>query len=168
MRLRPYRRGDGGYMVKWVDNQRIHALWCANQIGYPMTEEAFEAGREAGIATWGNSCFTATNQAGTPVGYFQMSVHEEDNTAFMGYVIVDSNCRGMGYGREMVELAKQYAFGLAKVDKLRLAAFDCNIQAVGCYRKCGFEVIGYEGEVFPFGEEMWGRYTLETKELPLV
>lgn len=161
MRLRPYRQGDGAYIVKWVDSQRIHTLWCANQIAYPMTEETFETGREAGIAKWGNSCFTATDQAGTPIGYFQMSIHEADNTAFMGHIIVDRVCRGMGYGQEMMELAKQYAFQLAGVSKLRLAAFDCNVQAVNCYKKCGFVVIRYEADAFCYEQEIWGRYTLE-------
>lgn len=40
MRLRPYINSkDYIEIEKWVGDERIHALWCANLISYPLTEK---------------------------------------------------------------------------------------------------------------------------------
>ena len=42
MRIRPYIESkDYKYLEKWIDSERIHALWCANQIPYPVSKEGF-------------------------------------------------------------------------------------------------------------------------------
>ena len=44
MRIRPYIESrDYEYIEKWVDNEKIHALWCANLIPYPVTKENLHA-----------------------------------------------------------------------------------------------------------------------------
>ena len=48
MRIRPYIESkDYKYLEKWIDSERIHALWCANQIPYPVSKEGFH-GKECG------------------------------------------------------------------------------------------------------------------------
>ena len=40
MRIRPYIESkDFEDLRKWIDNERTHALWCANLIPYPITKE---------------------------------------------------------------------------------------------------------------------------------
>lgn len=37
MRLRPYiATKDYHYITQWIDDDRVHALWCANLIPYPL------------------------------------------------------------------------------------------------------------------------------------
>lgn len=163
MRLRPYRSSDAEHVVKWVENERTNALWCAGKIVFPATAHAFEEVRRAGEKEWGISGFTATEDDGEPVGYFHMSIHNKNNSSFMGFVIVDSGCRGKGYGREMLRLAKSYAFEIANVDSIRLAVFDCNDAAVNCYRKSGFEIAEHIEDAFCFQSEQWGRYIMECR-----
>ena len=42
MRIRPYIPDkDYEYVSKWIDDERTHALWCANLLPYPMTQKSF-------------------------------------------------------------------------------------------------------------------------------
>ena len=42
MNIRPYIENiDYEYWEKWIDNERIHSLWCANIIPYPITKGNF-------------------------------------------------------------------------------------------------------------------------------
>ena len=41
MRLRPYiATKDYHTITQWIDDDRVHALWCANLIPYPITKES--------------------------------------------------------------------------------------------------------------------------------
>ena len=40
MRIRPYIESkDYKYLKRWIDNEKIHALWCGNLISYPITKD---------------------------------------------------------------------------------------------------------------------------------
>ena len=40
MNIRNYiNQKDYKHLSSWINNERIHALWCANRIPYPITEE---------------------------------------------------------------------------------------------------------------------------------
>ena len=44
MRLRPYIKSkDFKFIAGWIDNERNHALWCANNYPHPITAEAFHS-----------------------------------------------------------------------------------------------------------------------------
>ena len=61
MRLRPYIASrDYEYLQKWVNDERTHALWCANMIPYPMTYEKFQEVLEKDSYDWGGCAFVAT------------------------------------------------------------------------------------------------------------
>ena len=50
MRLRPYIHSkDYDYIQNWITDERTHALWCANLIPYPMTEEKLQSVLEKDI-----------------------------------------------------------------------------------------------------------------------
>lgn len=49
--------------------------------------------------------------------------------------------RGKGYGKEMLQLALEYAFGKLKVNKVTLGVFGNNSQAYYCYKAVGFKDI---------------------------
>ena len=44
MRMRPYIKSkDFEHIAHWVDDERSHALWCANNFPYPITKDAFHS-----------------------------------------------------------------------------------------------------------------------------
>ena len=89
---------------------------------------------------------------------------DEKTVLRLGFVIVDSKKRGMGYGKRMLEAAIKYAFEILRAEKLTLGVFENNEAALRCYKSVGFtETETAENEVFRiFGEE-WKCIELELK-----
>lgn len=166
MRLRQYSKNDFSYLAKWVNSERIHALWCANSISYPMTQESFHALLEKNAAEWGDSVFLATEDDGQPVGFFSYSVNIAENSGFLKYVVLDSELRGKGYGTQMLTLALRYAFEITGVDFVQINVFDVNEAARKCYARIGFSERRVTENALTFHGETWKRHNLTISGIP--
>ncbi|MEG1776054.1 MAG: GNAT family protein [Clostridia bacterium] len=162
LRLRPYRESDAETIVSWVADERVLRQWSANLLGaFPPTSEGLNAyyRKEANAALMP---FTAFDENGV-AGHFFLCLRDADmKIARVGLVIVDGEKRGKGYGKELLALAKAYAFGLLKAERMTLGVFENNAQARHCYRACGFRQM--EGELrtcqFENGE-LWNCFDME-------
>ena len=158
MRIRPYIESrDYRYLEKWIDNERIHAMWSANRLPYPITKENFRLFLENNAKDYTESAYVATEDDGKAVGFFCYSINVDDNAGFLKFIIVDGSKRGMGYGVKMLRLALQYAFGITGAEVVRLNVFDNNEAAKHCYEKAGFVIEESEKDVFPYQDELWSR-----------
>lgn len=161
IRLRPYKSVDAKYLLNWVSDERLFAMWCANRFIYPLTEEQLMEYKENCDNDENSWIFTALNEAGLPVGHvFMRAADYEQQSVHLGFIVMDPNYRGRGYGREMVNLAVKYAFDILKVKRVMLKVFDCNPIAYHCYQFCGFQEEEYLKDRFPFKEENWGCYDM--------
>lgn len=164
MRLRPYISArDYPYVEKWVKDERVHALWSGGRIPYPLTQTELQSVLEQGGIEWGACAFTATEDDGTPIGFFIYSVNTVENFGFLAFVVLDDEIRGRGYGTQMLHLALRYASEISGVSSVQIHVFDVNAGARKCYSKAGFEEQSYEENAFSYGEEHWGRYRLKKK-----
>ena len=93
---------------------------------------------------------------GQTVGFFCYSVNTTDNVVFLKFIIVDKTKRGKGYGKEMLNLALQYAFQITGA-KVQLNVFSENIVAKQCYEKVGFVERNVDKDVFAYKDELWSR-----------
>lgn len=158
MRIRPYiPKKDYEYVAKWIDDERTHAFWCANRLSYPITPKSFHEFLENNAADWTDSAYIATENNGQAAGFFCYSVNTEDNTGFLKFVIVDKTKRGKGYGKEMLNLALQYAFQITGAETVQLNVFSENTLAKHCYEKVGFVERNVDKDVFSFKGELWSR-----------
>ena len=158
MRLRPYiHKKDFGCIRRWIDGERVHSLWCADRIPYPLEAEAFqhlliqEESKNEGIA------FTAVTDEGRAIGFFVYSIDYAMNSGFLKYIILDPDLRGQGYGTQMMALILKYAFEISGVACVSLNVFDVNESARRCYRKAGFREEAEEKDAFSYQNEFWGR-----------
>lgn len=158
MRIRPYIEGtDYSAVESWVDNERIHALWCANRIPYPITRENLHKMLEQNAMEWTDCAYVATENDGTVTGFFVYSVDISTNVGFFKFVIVDPRKRGKGYGQAMLRLAVKYAFEITGAESVQLNVFDENDAAKHCYQKAGFMQRNITKNVFPYQDELWSR-----------
>lgn len=156
MRIRPYLPDkDYESVSTWIDDERTHALWCANLLPYPITAESFHDLLAKNAKDWSDSAYVATEDNGQAVGFFCYSVNTEDNIGFLKFVIVDHTKRGKGYGRKMLRLALQYAFQVTGAEAVQLNVFDENAAAKHCYEKVGFVERTIDKAVFPYKDELW-------------
>lgn len=158
MRIRPYIEGnDYEYLKRWIDSEKIHALWCANLMPYPITKENLNILLEKNAAEWADSAYVATENNGRAVGFFCYSVNVDNNEGFLKFVIVDNKERGKGYGKEMLQLALQYAFHITGAGLVQLNVFDNNLAAKHCYEKVGFVERNITKNAFTYHDESWSR-----------
>lgn len=172
MKLRPYcDSNDYPYIEKWVDGERVHALWCAGLVPYPLSRKNFLDFLDKDAKEWGGKAYMAIQEDGLPVGFyiyshtlrsFPVSPLEKPrpNSGFLKFVICDNALRGKGLGRQMISLALEHAFTDTTISFVQLNVFDVNEKAISCYKNAGFAKYGLTENAFRHNDEQWGRYNM--------
>ena len=94
---------------------------------------------------------TAFDETGV-VGHLIMRFTDEEKRILrFGFVIVDVNRRGEGYGREMLSLALQYAALFLRAEKVTLGVFENNPNANHLYKSMGFRAFAQRKVEMPIG-----------------
>ena len=176
MHLRFYNeQTDFIHITKWIQDEKTHALWCANLLSYPLSEEELH-----NYLIEHNLKFSSQSQCDTirnekeydgayvyadeneqPVGFFAYTVNEEDKSGFLRFIMVDNTLRGKGYGTGMLRELQRFAYEKTGVNSIRLIVFDVNIAARTCYEKAGFTAMESALDAFSYQDEMWGRCMME-------
>jgi ribosomal protein S18 acetylase RimI-like enzyme len=91
-----------------------------------------------------NSRFLAARIGPRIVGALSISGGEHDRLMHRGEIeiFVDSDCRGMGVGRALMEAAITWAKANPILDKLSLHVFGDNTRAIALYQRFGFIIEG--------------------------
>lgn len=132
IKIRPYQRADAATILSWCQDEKAFYQWTAGVLGdYPITEQAFSF-VESLIP------FTAIDGDGV-VGFFTLRRPDPsvDELRF-GFVIVNPNRRGQGYGKAMLRLGVETAFASYGAKKVSLGVFENNPSAYHCYKAVGF------------------------------
>ena len=159
MTLRPFNINDAETILSWCKDKHAFRLWSADRY------KEFPAQPDDMMEQYtGNRMFPLTAIVGDAiVGHILLRFPSEDKSVIrFGFVIVDSQKRGNGYGREMLNLAIRYGFEILKAEKITLGVFENNKAAYHCYRAAGFrEVSQAEPEIFHILNEDWKCLELE-------
>ncbi|MCR4896663.1 MAG: GNAT family N-acetyltransferase [Lachnospiraceae bacterium] len=143
LRLRQYKEADAEKIAQWVQDKDIFMKWGGELFGeYPINGDII-----AGVYKDKNGLckekdnfypWIAFDESGV-VGHFIMRyLHGDNKILRFGWVIVDDNIRGKGYGTEMLRLGMKYAFEILGVEKITIGVFENNSRAHACYKKVGF------------------------------
>ena len=101
------------------------------------------------------------DEDGIPVGHVAIkNVDYKRNTAYIGFIVVDPQKRGKGYGKELVNLITRYIFEILKIDEVTLYVYDQNPIAKKCYESVGFKQTTIEKAQFEYKNEKWDRYLM--------
>ena len=105
MTLRPFTINDAPIILSWIKDETAFRKWSADRYPvYPPKPEDMLAQ----YATDNNFPFTAINDDGNVVGHIMLRYPDPSKTVIrLGFVIVDDNPRGKGYGKQMLRLAYQ-------------------------------------------------------------
>ena len=157
MTLRPFTIDDAPIILSWIKDRTAFRKWSADR--YP----AFPPKPEEMVAQYAADNifpFTAIDDEGKIVGHIMLRNPDSSKTVIrFGFVIVDDNLRGKGYGKQMLQLAIQKAMNEYGAKKISLGVFDNNPSAFHCYESVGFMVIGTDS-YFIDGEE-WTEKEME-------
>lgn len=165
LRLRPYKPADADKLLSWWEGKDRESFikWSAGKFTYPLTKEQLEEYYE----TWGKKettgwPMTALDEDGQAVGQFLMRLADyEENSVRFGFIMVDPNIRGKGYGHQMMVQALKYAREILGMKKVTLGVFENNPQARKCYERSGFRVTGTISDHVKYGDRTWAVYEME-------
>lgn len=161
LKLRPYKPCDAETIVTWCRDEQTFFRWTAGRYEtYPVTAEDM------------NRKYIENNgDCPEPDNFYPMTAYDETGVAGhlilrfldlektmvrLGFVIVDDSRRGLGYGKEMIRLALNFAFEFLKAEKVTIEVFENNLPAYQCYRAAGFQETESETERFvTMGENRW-------------
>lgn len=159
MNIRPYTPDDADTIIGWSTDKRTHELWCAGRFPYPADSISFnDKVRE--LRDTGETPLTAVDDNDIPVGFCCYSLNTANGMGMLKFVIISSEQRGKGYGREMLRLALSRAFEDERTEKVQLNVFSVNERARKCYASAGFTERSVTENAFMFGEEAWGRVNM--------
>ncbi len=159
IRLRPFKRGDGEVIIRWLSDEKIFMLWGGERFGdFPisadiMNDKYFDDNGDCGEP---DNFFpvTAFDDDGVQ-GHFIMRYTSGDNKRLrFGWVVVNNEIRGRGYGREMLTLGLRYAFEIYGAESVTIGVFENNLPAYRCYKAVGFRENADAPEVY---EEIFGQ-----------
>ncbi|MBQ6887786.1 MAG: GNAT family N-acetyltransferase [Lachnospiraceae bacterium] len=168
--FRPYKNCDAEIIATWVSDEKTFYQWSADIIGaYPMSSKDLNIHYEKQANNTNFFVFTACDETAKPVGHMIMRYLDDSHKKVrFGFVIVDNNVRGKGYGKEMLLLAEKYALELLHAEEITLGVFANNEKAFYCYQAAGFEEFGERTKYAVNGEE-WEciemRYTRNAQSI---
>ena len=156
IRLRPYKESDAERILSWCKDERTFYQWTAGILGaYPISVEQFT---QLGSLMR----FTALDDKEI-VGFFTARNPKPtlDELRF-GFVIINPEKRGRGFGKEMLRLGLEYARIVYKAKKVSLGVFENNERAYRCYKAAGFQDVALpETEQYRIMGEVWACRELE-------
>ena len=131
--IRPYKPADAATILSWCRDEKAFYKWSAGVLGdYPITEEKFKF-------VEGLMPFTAFDEDKI-VGFFTLRNPGESREELrFGFVIVNPDIRGKGYGKAMLSLGVKFALEIYGAEKVSLGVFENNLPAYYCYKAVGFE-----------------------------
>ena len=158
LRLRPYKPDDAETIVSWIKDEEALRKWSSDRFGdFPISGDDINNK----YLTNNGDCLELDNfyplvafdDSGV-VGHLILRYTDSEKKVIrFGFVIVDDTKRGKGYGKQMLLLAKKYAFDIFGAEKITLGVFDNNAPAYYCYKAAGFEETGEEMFCELFGEQ---------------
>jgi RimJ/RimL family protein N-acetyltransferase len=151
MKLRPYKPSDADVILSWVRDEETFRKWTTDRYDhYPITA----ADMNHKYIDCNGDCPEPDNfypviavKDGQTVGHMILRYTGENILRF-GFVIVDDTKRGAGYGKEMLRLARKYAFEILKAEKITIGVLANNPGAYYCYKAVGFRDVATEQDVY--------------------
>lgn len=149
---------DAETVLSWIKDEKAFYKWTAGVLGeYPLSIEQFHAVSDL-------MAFVAIDDNDV-VGFFTMRRPTEsfDELRF-GFIVVDANKRGKGYGKNMLRLGFIYAKEIFGAKKVSLGVFRNNEPAYYCYKAAGFkEALSDQVEKYHILGETWDCLELEVE-----
>ena len=159
---------DFDFLKSWDNDERIHAMWSANRIGYPLERANLQQVLDEIRDRFGDEAFVAVTDDDSVVGFFCYSLNNENKEGMLKFVIVAPQCRGKGIAEEMIKLALAEVFDNPVTRAVQLNVFSENIRAKKFYEKVGFKERSTAENAFAYKDENWDRCNMVIENYILV
>lgn len=143
IRLRPYKSCDADLIITWLKDEETYIKWSGGRFGsFPITAETIDAKYQndnGGCAEPDNFYPMTALDENEVIGHLIMRyIGGSSKILRLGWVIVDSDKRGRGYGKRILKLSLKYAFEIFMAEKVTIGVYEDNLSAYYCYKSVGF------------------------------
>ena len=154
MKLRAYKKSDSPIIATWLRTEEELYRWSADRYGFfPLKPDSVDENYAPAIGTGRFFPLTAIDDYNNVIGHLIIRYPNEndDSSVRFGFVIVDPEIRGKGYGQEMLKLAIEYVKENLTATRIDLGVFVNNPKARKCYEAVGFTEYGAHVINTPYG-----------------
>ena len=140
MILRDYKNEDGALICSWIRDEDELYRWSADRFNkYPLYGEDINLSYIPQMES-GRFIPLMAEADGKTVGHFiiRYPKPDDDSSVRFGFVILDPELRGKGYGKEMLLLGIEYVKKNLTASRIDLGVFENNEAAKHCYEAAGF------------------------------
>ena len=142
MILRDFKKEDAQIIAGWLRSEEELYKWSADRFNkYPLSGADINENYAPQIETGRFYPLIAVDENENIIGHFIIRYlrDDDDSSVRFGFVIVNPDVRGQGYGKELLRLGIEYVkeqLGAARID---LGVFENNENARHCYESVGFK-----------------------------
>ena len=136
----PYAGDHSTRVRSWIDSAGTYEALCRG-IEFPPPPDIVDSWQRAGVRAY---LLTAHNQ---PVAYAELVTRQHEQALEIGHLLVDPRQRSRGYGTRMLQLLYERAATTPGVARVLLNLYHQDPEALGCFLKAGFEIVGTASHV---------------------
>lgn len=154
MVLRAYKSEDSGVICRWLRTEEELYKWSADRFNkFPLSENDINDNYVPQIEGGRFLPLTAVDEEGELLGHFIIRYPKEDDDSSVrfGFVIVNPEYRGKGYGKAMLLLGIEYVKTKLTCSRIDLGVFVGNDSARYCYEAVGFREYSRRSCELPIG-----------------
>ena len=154
MKLRKYKKEDAQIIINWIKDEEEFYRWSADRFNrYPITGKDLDEHYALYMKSNRFMPLVMTNDTDDLIGQFIIRYPKEDDDSRIrfGFVLIDPQHRGKGYGKKMLELGIEYAKEKLDASVIELGVFENNKNAINCYKSLGFKEFNRRQTVLPIG-----------------
>jgi len=159
LRLEKFEVGDLDRLLSWIDSPSTMYLFGGSLFEYPVTSEQLDKY----VLAENRLIYKVVEETTLEViGHAELNLIDFKNRSarICRIIIGDEASRNKGYGKAIIRSLIDIGFNELKLHRLELGVYDFNIQAIKCYKACGFEIEGLLKENIKVGDEYWSTYNM--------
>jgi len=156
LKLRPFDHRNLSTLLSWIKSERELRMWAGETFPTLPNERTFRTHLNRQRV----KAYQAEDQSGRFMGYAEL-VGRTGGDGIICRVIVDPARRGMGLGKDLVELLSEEAFRKVRFKRLLLNVFTFNTPALRCYRSLGFRPLLKRPKPRSFKGECWNLVVMQ-------
>lgn len=133
--LVPYTPDYAGQVRSWIDCEETYDLVCRG-VDFPPPDDVVDSWQRKGVRSY--LLFSHSR----PVAYGELWERKAEQAVEVAHLLVEPAKRGEGYGTRLLELIFDRGGSLSWVRKVLINLYHQSPEALGCYLKAGFDLIG--------------------------
>ncbi|MFY9243605.1 MAG: GNAT family protein [Polaribacter sp.] len=159
IRLEPFENSDFSRLINWVQTEEEMIIFSADLFTFPITNNQLSHYLNAS----NRIIYKVLNvETGEIIGHAELNNinFKSKNSRICRVLIGDKKYRNHGFGTHIINELIKIAFNKLKLHRLDLGVYDFNLQAIKCYKNCGFEIEGLLKENVKFEDAYWSTYNM--------